>query len=97
MNNNLGNHLHTLENRFSYRTYYTVHMNMYRLLIKVLVESFHFGSQTMRLTEESNMHKSLNNKTKQDFDKSVESFKKTIGTSLDYLYRNNVLDIANRF
>jgi hypothetical protein len=37
----------------------------------------------MRLTEESNMHKSLNNKTKQDFDKSVESFKKTIGTSLD--------------
>jgi hypothetical protein len=41
----------------------------------------------MRLTEESNMHKSLNNKTKQDFDKSVESFKKTIGTSLDCLYR----------
>ncbi len=29
------------------------------------------------------MHKSLNNKTKQDFDKSIEGFKKTIGKALD--------------
>ncbi len=43
------------------------------------------GWQALRLTEESNMHKSLNNKTKQDFDKSVEGFKKTLGKDLSII------------
>ena len=37
--------------------------------------------QSLRLSEESNMHKSFSNKSKQDFDKSIEEFAKKLSDS----------------
>ena len=37
--------------------------------------------QSLRLSEESNMHKSFSNKSKQDFDKSIEEFAKKLSES----------------